>query len=50
MKVGESYLVYGRVSYFNGKVQIVHPEMETLTQDTQEGKNFLEPVYPATEK
>lgn len=50
LKEGQPYLVYGRVSFFQGKPQIVHPEMEVFTEDKSEGKNFLEPVYPSTEK
>jgi ATP-dependent DNA helicase RecG len=48
--VGQSYLVFGKVAFFNGKPQIVHPELEVLTAPQQLGKNFLEPVYPTTEK
>ncbi len=47
---GQSYLVYGKVGFFQDKVQIVHPEMEAWTPDKKEGKSFLEPVYPTTEK
>jgi ATP-dependent DNA helicase RecG len=47
---GQSYLVYGRVGFFQDKVQIVHPEMEAWSPDKKEGKDFLEPVYPTTEK
>jgi ATP-dependent DNA helicase RecG len=47
---GNNYLVFGRTSYFNGQFQISHPELEILTADKKEGKNFLEPVYPSTEK
>lgn len=47
---GQSYLIYGRLSFFQGKPQIVHPEMELLTEEIKEGKSFLEPVYPTTEK
>ena len=50
LEVGQSYLVYGRVTFFNGKPQIVHPELEMLSADQQIGKNFLEPVYSTTEK
>jgi ATP-dependent DNA helicase RecG len=50
LKEGEDYLVYGRVSYFNGIPQITHPEMEPLTKEKSDGRNFLEPVYPSTEK
>lgn len=43
------YLVFGKVSFFNGKPQIVHPEIELFTTEP-EGKSYLEPVYPTTEK
>jgi len=43
------YLVFGKVSFFNGKPQIVHPEIELFALEP-EGKSYLEPVYPTTEK
>ncbi|MBC7904504.1 MAG: ATP-dependent DNA helicase RecG [Gemmatimonadaceae bacterium] len=48
--LGSVYLVYGRLGFFLGLPQINHPEIEAFTPDKAEGKNFLEPVYPATEK
>lgn len=50
LKTGTSYLVYGKVTFFQGRPQIVHPEIEILTEDKQEGKSHLEPIYPTTEK
>jgi ATP-dependent DNA helicase RecG len=50
LQQGQSYLIYGKVGFFQGKPQIVHPEMEMLTADKLDGKNHLEPVYPTTEK
>jgi ATP-dependent DNA helicase RecG len=56
LQAGHPCLVYGKVSFFHNKPQIIHPEIEMLTQEKQEvssagqGKNFLEPVYPSTEK
>ncbi len=50
LQQGQAYLIYGRVTFFNGKAQIVHPEMEVLTAEKKDGKDFLEPVYPTTEK
>lgn len=47
---GQQYLVFGRLGFFMGKPQIAHPEMETFTLQKAEGKNYLEPVYPSTEK
>ncbi len=50
LNVGGEYLVYGRVSFFQGQPQITHPEIEAYTREKSEGKSFLEPVYPTTEK
>jgi ATP-dependent DNA helicase RecG len=49
IQVGDEFLVYGRVSFFQGSPQITHPEIETLTKGA-EGQATLEPVYPTTEK
>ncbi|MGB3007925.1 MAG: ATP-dependent DNA helicase RecG, partial [Chitinophagaceae bacterium] len=50
LEVGQSYLVFGRVSFYNGAPQIVHPELEQITAPVDTGKVFLEPVYSTTEK
>ena len=50
LEVGQSYLIYGRVTFYNGQPQIVHPELEVLSAPQQLGKSFLEPVYSTTEK
>ena len=47
---GQKYLVFGKAGFFNGKPQMVHPEIEIFTPAKEGGKNYLEPVYPATEK
>jgi ATP-dependent DNA helicase RecG len=45
-----AYLVFGRLSVFNGVLQMAHPEMDLLTENIAGGKQFLEPVYYTTEK
>ena len=50
LQPGQSYLVYGKVSFYNGESQIIHPEIELLRTEIEGGKSFLEPVYPTTEK
>lgn len=50
LSIGTVFLVYGRVSFFQGTPQMSHPEIEIWTPDKEGGKNFLEPVYPSTEK
>ncbi len=48
--VGQVYLFYGRVTFYQGKAQMTHPEFESIHPEKNEGRNFLEPVYPSTEK
>lgn len=50
LKQGQPYLVFGRTSFFMGKPQMVHPEMEVIQAGAVQTKNYLEPVYPTTEK
>lgn len=47
---GQKYLVFGRTGFFNGRPQMVHPEIEPFVLAKADGKDYLEPVYPATEK
>ncbi len=47
---GQAYLVYGKLSFFMGKPQMVHPEMEAWDPEKLKGRDYLEPVYPSTEK
>jgi ATP-dependent DNA helicase RecG len=46
----QDYIVFGRTGFFNGKPQMLHPEMELLADQKADGKSYLEPVYPTTEK
>ncbi len=47
---GGEYLVFGKVTWFKNRPQITHPEIEPVDTENVAGKNFLEPVYPTTEK
>lgn len=42
------YVVFGKVSFFNGEASISHPEIETLSQATSIAG--MQPVYPTTTK
>jgi ATP-dependent DNA helicase RecG len=46
----ETYLAFGKLSFFMGKPQIIHPELEIAAPQVNGTKDHLEPVYPATEK
>lgn len=48
--VGHQYLVFGKLGFFIGKPQIAHPEIENYTPQKADGRLYLEPVYPSTEK
>lgn len=50
VEAGRSYQVFGRAGFFNGRPQIVHPEIELVTAGPAVAKDFLDPVYPTTEK
>ncbi|OQY96102.1 MAG: ATP-dependent DNA helicase RecG [Sphingobacteriales bacterium UTBCD1] len=50
LTTGSSYLVYGKVTFYQGRPQIIHPEIELWTEEKQDGKSHLEPIYPTTEK
>ncbi|MDF2187615.1 ATP-dependent DNA helicase RecG [Paraflavitalea sp. CAU 1676] len=49
LSVGQSYQVFGKVSFFQGTPQLTHPEIESLSEEPS-ARNFLEPVYSTTEK
>ena len=40
LKPGEQYLVFGKVTFFQGRPQIVHPEMESLTAEKKRWQIF----------
>lgn len=46
----DQYLIYGRPSFFNGQLNIAHPEMEKVTHQEAPTSNKLQPVYHSGEK
>lgn len=46
----QAYNVFGKITWFNGLPQMAHPEIELRTVENTQGKNYLDPVYSATEK
>lgn len=50
LHVAENYLVFGRVTFFQGQPQITHPEIEIFQPGKIDNRSHLEPVYPSTEK
>ncbi len=50
LETGKSYLLFGRLTFFNGQPQLVHPEMEPWVPGPAPQRKFLDPIYPSTEK
>lgn len=50
LKVGEKYVVFAKPNEFNRKINLVHPEMETLVEFKNTVQSSLQAVYPSTEK
>jgi len=48
---GKVYVLFGKPGFFNGKVQMSHPELEPYTPGVkQKGNLTLQPAYNSTEK
>lgn len=51
LRVNQLYILFAKPSFFNGKLQMAHPELEVFSKETQEKGNLsLQPVYSSTEK
>lgn len=50
LKVGPEYVVYGRPSVFNGRMNMAHPEIELATPQFLADLTPFQPVYSTTEK
>lgn len=50
VKAGQRYVVFEKPGFFNGKISMVHPEMELLSENKNEFNTSLQPVYSSTEK
>lgn len=50
LRPGIDYLIFGKLTHFNGKLNLVHPEVELLIPDELADKATVLPVYSSTEK
>jgi len=50
LKPGVEYMVFGKPSWFNGKLNIAHPELETPQEFYAVIGNNIRPFYSSTEK
>jgi ATP-dependent DNA helicase RecG len=49
---GKAYVIFGKPTFFNGKVQMAHPEVEPYSSEAvlRKGNLTLQPAYNSTEK
>lgn len=50
IKSNIQYIVFGKPTLFNGKINIAHPEIETVEEYKKGLSNQLQPMYPSSEK
>ena len=50
LKINVPYVIFGKVSSFNGMFNMAHPEMELLDEHKASLRSAMQPVYPSTEK
>ena len=50
LRVGEKYVVFAKPNVFNSKINLVHPELETLIEFKNSVQSKLQAVYASTEK
>ncbi|WP_456424342.1 ATP-dependent DNA helicase RecG [Lutibacter sp.] len=50
LKINTSYVIFGKVNYFNGVFSMVHPEMDLLESYKKSLRTAMQPIYASTEK
>lgn len=50
LKIGEQYVAFAKPTAFRNKLNLVHPELETLIEYKNAINSTLQPVYHASEK
>jgi len=50
LKINVPYVIFGKVTSFNGVFNMAHPEMELLEEHKASLRSAMQPVYPSTEK
>ena len=49
LKLNTPYVIFGKVTSFNGQYSMAHPELELITEHEQSLRSAMQPVYPSTE-
>jgi ATP-dependent DNA helicase RecG len=49
LKLNTLYVIFGKVTNFNGQYSMAHPEMELQSEHENSLRSAMQPVYPSTE-
>jgi ATP-dependent DNA helicase RecG len=49
LKLNTPYVIFGKVTNFNGQYSMAHPEMELQNEHEKSLRSAMQPVYPSTE-
>ena len=50
IEVGKEYIIFGKPTEFNGRINIVHPELTSPTEHGIPGAGTMMGIYPSTER
>ena len=50
LKIGQPYVVYGKLNHYNSSYSIAHPEMELVSEYKRKLQTKMQPIYHSTEK
>ncbi|MCT4664395.1 MAG: ATP-dependent DNA helicase RecG [Flavobacteriales bacterium] len=50
IKIGKHYLIFGKPKLFNHEWQMMHPQIEELTEGNDKFRAGLQAIYPSSEK
>ncbi|MEP6262933.1 MAG: ATP-dependent DNA helicase RecG [Gillisia sp.] len=50
LKLNTPYVIFGKTNWFNGMVNMPHPEMELVEEHEKNLRTAMQPVYPSTER
>ncbi|WP_179346524.1 ATP-dependent DNA helicase RecG [Winogradskyella ursingii] len=50
LKINQTYVIFGKVNWFNGKFSMPHPEIELQSEHESNLRSAMQAIYPSTEK
>ena len=50
LKIGQSYVIFGKTNWFSGKFNMAHPEIELQSEHESNLRSAMQAIYPSTEK